>query len=37
MPSPDPEKAKARRATRILYLVMAVFIVLPLVLFCIFR
>jgi hypothetical protein len=37
MASPDPEKTKARRATQLLYVIMAVFILLPLILFCIFR
>ena len=37
MPPTDAEKAKARRTQQLLYAIMAVFIVLPLVLFWIFR
>jgi lipopolysaccharide/colanic/teichoic acid biosynthesis glycosyltransferase len=37
MVSIDPEKTKARRAIWILYAVMGLFILLPLVLFWIFR
>jgi hypothetical protein len=37
MPPPDPEKAKAERAQWILYGVMALFILLPAVLFWVFR
>jgi len=37
MPPSDAEKTKAQRHRAILYTVMAVFIVLPLVLYCFFR
>lgn len=37
MPPTEAEKTKARRATAILYAVMIAFVVLPLVLYWIFR
>jgi hypothetical protein len=37
MVSSDAEKTKGRRVQRLIYLIMAVFILLPLVLFCILR
>jgi hypothetical protein len=36
MPLDDPEKTKAERATLIIYIIMAVLVALPLVLFLLF-